>query len=134
MITDRPLKEVPTRALYALHRGIERQAGLIRGLFNNEGHVCGLGALLCSESGKKISHLGEHHIEAIYESIGLIHKDKNGFELTFVVAGLNDWFKGTREQRREFMLRHIVEELRQRNESLPKEHEKSTKILTHASQ
>ncbi len=118
---ERPLKEVPTKALYALHRGIEKRLGLSGVHFHNElgpanSSVCSLGAT------------GDTHDMAVQACFDLeLVCPNEGFPGAlgaFNVAGsdvnfLNDMFVGTPEQRREFMLRHIVEELRQRGESLP---------------
>lgn len=120
MITERPLKEVATRALYALHRGIERQAGLITGRYLEKNHTCAIGSLLDRTSKQ------EPYCQL--RSLGIFHlEEHNGVD----VADLNDRFEGTPEKRREFMLRHIVEELRQRSKPLPNKSDQATKILTH---
>ena len=136
MITDRPLKEVPTRALYALHKGIERQSGLTTGAYRDEIGVCAIGSLGNMACKHQIgfdmsvaSAVASLELNDIKKTSG----NPNGISPAYYVYALNDDFDGSPEERREFMLRHIVEELRQHDKSVPKEHEKSTKILTNAS-
>ena len=113
MILDRPLENVPARALYALHRGIEKQTGLITmALVDNSGRVCATGSL--SRNG-----LFGKGLICVLNELGLV--DSNIYyrdSCRCMVEGLNDGFKGTPEERREFMLRHIVNELRERGKSI----------------
>ena len=118
MQSNRPLSEVPTRALYALHRGIERQDGLIERTYTDD---CGGRCALAS--------LGVRHkywkkdIARKCSEIGLptyVRGRWVDFDLRAMsISSLNSLCKGTPEERREFMLRHIVNELLARGESLP---------------
>jgi len=125
MITERPLKEVPTKALYALHRGIEKEAGLVRHKLIDmvDGGRCALASL-----GYSVDEIRD-------KAIALELFDKDGMETNDEpwdhIRVLNNGFEGTREERREFMLRHIVEELRQRSKPLPNKSDQAPKILTH---
>ncbi len=119
----RPLKDVSTKALYALHRGIEKQVGLSGRYFHLtdatlnfiEGETCKACAL---------GSLGESHEEAVKVCIeyGLLPTGDDMYSEPTVIGRkverINDWFNGSPEERREFMLRHIVEELRQRGLSV----------------
>lgn len=137
MITERPLKEVPTRALYALHAGIEKTDGLIRGTYRDErGYTCALGSV-----GNQIipimkDNLFRYDLLNTLRSLDLIGNIKGIRPEVFINGGtciqeLNDGFTGAPQQRREFMLRHIVEELRQRSKPLPNKRDRAPKILTH---
>ena len=126
MITERPLREVPTRALYALHRGIERQPGLIADVLIGMNGVCAIGSLLPKEKGP-YSNFWEY-----LDKLGIRDGSKDINECEYVkIQLLNDEFEGTPQERREYMLRLIVEELRHRGKALPRKSEKPTKILTH---
>ena len=115
---ERPLKEVSTKALYALHNGIENREGLSGRYFHNHMgpkycRACSLGAMGHDKGSAKLACI----------DLGLLMPDED-MGLSFTDAGTqvsvtNDAFKGTSKNRREHMLRHIVEELRQRKESLP---------------
>lgn len=109
----RPLERVGTIALRALHSGIEKQAGLIANLMlNSNGERCAIGSLSDDNSYSRL--------RAIAIGLGLF--DPGGQESDIEpfddIANLNNRFQGTKKERREFMLRHIVEELRARGESL----------------
>jgi len=118
MILERPLKSVPTPALNALHRGIER-ANALSGdnYYDPECKSCALGSL--SNDRKETKRLGIEYgfLKTELPSATLVwtaHFTKLGM----VVSDLNDNFEGTSEERREFMLRHIVNELRERGKSI----------------
>jgi len=118
---SRPLREVPTRALYALHRGIERQLGLIsEGFRSKDGYPCALG----SQGDITILDDVDFKVNLIDNlvSIGLLSRfspvDGVWVNGGISILELNDGFEGTPEERREFMLRHIVTELRFRGESI----------------
>jgi len=114
---ERPLKEVSTKALYALHRGIEKRLGLSgRYFYSHRGpqycRACSLGAMGHDQHSAKLACI----------DLGLLMPSED-MGLSFTDAGIqvsvtNDGFKGTSKNRREFMLRHIVEELRHKGESL----------------
>ncbi len=123
MDNTRLLRKVPTSVLYALHRGIERQFGLSNMVFRydtDEGCiVCTLGAMGVSDK------------DAVSECVkyglfrdGTISYGASNTLVGEIIERLNNSFVGTLEQRREFMLRHIVEELRQRGESVVKTEKK----------
>ena len=118
MKDNRPLREVPTRALYALHKGIEKQSGLISMDYRIEADggcvVCALGAM------------GDTYAEALNECIRVGFRGRRAinFGSYATKAGdavelLNVGCKGTPEERREYMLRHIVNELLAKGKSLP---------------
>jgi len=140
MITERPLKKVPTRALYALHRGIERRTRLISGELEDENRdVCSVGAVVIDRIGCSIYDFrnaggNREVVVRIYKNLGLMPQNTVDFsccEVASYVGRLNDSFMGTPEGRREFMLRHIVKELRQRSKPLPNKGDQTLKILTH---
>lgn len=116
MTNHRPLEDTPARALLALHEAIEAQDGLIvLDLADDKGRVCAIGSL--SNTGlfgngftRKLNKLG-------LDGPGMYYSDTKRFD----VEELNDEFEGTYEERREFMLRHIVGELHLRQLSLPGE-------------
>ena len=106
----RPLEKVPTRALYALHKGSEGRLRLIaHELEDSNGDTCAIGSLGINAWDAD---------RATYE-IGLGCDNNGNYMKRKAVVYLNNAFNGTPEERREFMLRHIVEELRQREKSLP---------------
>ncbi len=128
MQDHRPLREVPPRALHALHSGIEKRDRLMTGILASKYitgiEVCAMGALLSPQAQKAYSEYnpydggydgrgGDCYLPDIWEKLGA-----NMDNWRSVVA-LNNTFIGSPEERREFMLRHIVEELRARGKSLP---------------
>jgi len=111
MILDRPLESVPTPALIVLHRGVERQARLIRDTLRDDaGDVCAMGSLYVGRP-RDIS------FQSYLIALGL--EMEPGGCARAKIEILNDVFNGTPEERREFMLRHIVNELRERGKFLP---------------
>jgi len=115
---DQPLSKVPTRALYALHRSIEKQHGLIEKTYTDgHGGKCALASLGVrhkyweKDLVKKCSEIG---LSTSLNKNGILQFDSNATR----ISALNSDFKGPPGQRREFMLRHIVEELRQRGLSI----------------
>ena len=121
MTNYRPLETILARALYALHRAIEAKGGLISNILKDlKGNVCAIGALshdgqMGDEFNKLLNDLGLQDPIKSYSNDG-----------TFRVEALNDQFKGTPEERCEFMLRHIVSELHYRQLSLPEENTAGT--------
>ncbi len=115
----RPLEKVPTRALYALHKSIEKLPGLISITWADScGGKCALGSL-----GVNFETYATDLVRVCLE-VGLeCTLPQPGFPSLGPEAGsisvLNSKCKGTDKERREFMLRHIVNELRQREKSLP---------------
>ena len=122
MQTNRPLREVPLRALYALHKGIENRRGLIAGALTDINlDNCTLGAFLRDQLGHCVRSLDNPDAIKVFKEFDLIGPCATAIVLGtvgFHVAGLNDDFKGSIEERREFMLRRIVEELRHRGKSI----------------
>jgi len=128
MITERPLKDVPEMALYALHGGIERQRGLIFNAFLDEDECCAIGSLASNGLKSWPRELALRCFE-----LGLVCDKNKVFDLNeagCAINNLNSSLGGTPEERREFMLRHIVEELRHRGKSLPNKSDQAPKILT----
>ncbi len=113
----RLLKDVPTRALYALHKGIERQAELGFGsLIEVDDTRCSIGSLAG----------GREDIIRVAKELELFADADNWANYIRTAAGnsvivMNDTFGGNGKQRREFMLRHIVSELHCRELKLPEE-------------
>lgn len=124
MVDNRPLKKVPTRALYALHRGIERQPGLTTGEYRDHIGVCALGSLGDMSCKNQVAF--EIGVAQAIEGLELYDPMKNygeqmSVQPTHWIFTLNDGFNGSPEERREFMLRHIVSELSVRKLKLPEE-------------
>ena len=126
MTDPRPLKNIFTETLKTMHRAVERQPGLIvQELENSAGELCSLGAMIRSYLDRSTLKANDKVMIPVFIFLGLIpsdyNTDMNAEKLdAFTISFLNDGFKGTPEQRREFMLRHIVEELRHRGESVAK--------------
>ncbi len=106
----RPLREVPTRALYALHKGIERQTGLENEIFHGTGNedcfVCALGAMGVSD----MDAVSECIKYGLFRPGALMYGGANTV-IGNIVENLNNYFDGTPEERREYMLRAIASEL-----------------------
>ena len=121
MITDRPLREIPVRALYALHMGIEKRERLITSILaarRGAGiEVCAMGVMLMAYE-QLLYSTHQYIAEINYSQDSRWEKLGANAHHQVIVATLNNNFKGTPEQRREFMLRHIVEELRARGKSI----------------
>lgn len=117
---ERPLKNIPAHVLRALHRGIEKHERLQYNVFNinDDGDclVCALGAM------------GDSSEEAVRQCVkyGLFLDGIEGYspsattKIGDMVEFQNNTFGGTPEERREFMLRLIVTELRFQGQSLIK--------------
>jgi len=119
MILDRPLREVPTRALYALHKGIERQRGLIsKGFRSRDGYTCAVGSLGDVTIPDDVDFRDDLIGNLVKINLLSRFSPKDGVWVNgaIFIIQLNDRFKGTPQERREFMLRHIVKELMIRRE------------------
>jgi len=118
---ERPLKDVPEAALYVLHRSIEKSDRLITNslveTIDGNIEVCALGTTLNPrerESFLKAENWDYMDYDNRWKSTGATADD------LWNIADLNNDFNGTNEKRREFMLRHIVGELRHRSLSVNK--------------
>ncbi len=139
MQDHRPLSEVPTRALYALHKGIEGRGGLSGRFFHidvgDDKVIDTYGDLRDDCRTCALGSLGESHEDAAKTcaEYGLLQPESTMYrDLTVIgkhVERLNDKFNGTPEERREFMLREIVNELRHRKKFLPTSAPKKELVL-----